>query len=137
MMSRVGQSAPLYCTGLGKVLLAHLPPARVREILRKEKMVRFTDRTIIRRSDLTRELAAIRENGYAIDNEEHEPGVRCLAAPVYDNRDNVCAAVSISVPSVRLNDDEIPRYREIVKAADAEISRRLGYRGEVQVTSAD
>lgn len=137
MMSRVGQNAPTYCTGLGKILLAYLPPARVKEILKTEKMVRYTDRTITRRADLTRELAAIRERGYAMDNEEHELGVRCLAAPVYDNCDNVCAAISIAMPSVRLTDDEIPRYREIVMAAGAEISRRLGYQGEVQVTSAE
>ncbi len=128
MMSRVGRKAPTYCTGLGKALLAQLPPARVAEILKEEKVVRFTERTITRRADLAKELAAIRENGYAMDNEEHEIGVRCLAAPVFDNHGGACAAVSISVPSVRLTDGEIPRYSQIIKQAAAEISRRLGFR---------
>jgi len=128
MMSRVGQSAPTYCTGLGKMLLAHLDPEHVGEILKREKIVRFTERTIVRRADLDRELASIRENGYAIDNEEHEIGVRCVAAPVRDTRGAVCAAISVSVPTVRMPDKEIPRYRAIVVRAAEEISKRMGYR---------
>ena len=128
MMSRVGQSAPTYCTGLGKTLLAHLPAERVGEILKKEKVVRFTEKTLIRRADLDRELASIRERGYAMDNEEHEIGVRCVASPVRDNRGAVCAAVSVSVPTVRLPDKELPRYRDIVMQAAEEISQRMGYR---------
>jgi len=127
MMSRVGKTAPTYCTGLGKTLLAYLPPERVDDILRKERMVRLTARTITRKPDLERELASIREKGYAVDDEEHEIGVRCVAAPVRDNRGTVCAAVSVSVPVIRLTDKEIPRYRRIVTQAADEISRRMGY----------
>jgi len=128
MMSRVGQSAPTYCTGLGKTLLAYLPADRVNDILKRGKVIKFTERTITRRPDLDRELASIRENGFAIDNEEHEIGVRCVAAPVRDNHGGVCAAVSVSVPTVRLPDKEIPRYRSIVLRAAEEISQRMGYR---------
>jgi IclR family transcriptional regulator, KDG regulon repressor len=128
MMSRVGRTAPAYCTGLGKTLLAHLPPQRVDEILRKERMVRLTARTITRRPDLERELASIREKGYALDDEEHEIGVRCVAAPVWDSKGVVCAAVSVSVPVVRLPDREIPRYRRVITQAAEEISKRMGYR---------
>ena len=127
MMSRVGKTAPTYCTGLGKTLLAYLPPERVDDILRKEKMVRLTARTITRKPDLERELASIRAKGYAVDDEEHEIGVRCVAAPVRDNKGTVCAAVSVSVPVIRLTDKEIPRYRRIVTQAADEISRRMGY----------
>ncbi len=128
MISRVGRRAPTYCTGLGKTLLAHLTPDHVSEILAREKIVRFTDRTIIKRVDLDRELEAIRSKGYAIDNEEHEIGVRCVAAPVYDSAGGVIAAISISVPSVRLTDEDIPRYAEVVMRAAREISRRLGHK---------
>ncbi len=128
MMSRVGRSAPMYCTGLGKVLLAHLPPDRVKDILKEEKPIRFTNSTITNPADLARELAAIREKGYAMDNEEHEIGVRCLAAPVYNNRGEVCAAMSVSMPSVRLTDEEVPRFRKIIMEAAAEVSQRLGFR---------
>lgn len=128
MMSRIGRSAPAYCTGVGKILLAHLPRERLDYILQKEKPVQYTDRTIVRKSDLDRELSSIREKGYAIDNEEHEIGVRCVAAPVRNNVSAVCGAVSVSVPTVRLPDKKIPHYRDIIVQAAEEISRRMGYR---------
>jgi IclR family KDG regulon transcriptional repressor len=128
MMSRVGSSAPAYCTGVGKILLAHLPRKRLDRILKKEKPVQYTDKTIVRRAHLERELSSIRKKGYAIDNEEHEIGVRCVAAPVQNNNSAVCGAVSVSVPTVRLPDEEIPRYRDIIVQAAEEISRRMGYR---------
>ncbi|MEE9306954.1 MAG: IclR family transcriptional regulator C-terminal domain-containing protein [Spirochaetia bacterium] len=128
MMSRVGRSAPAYCTGVGKILLAYLPRKQLDHILKKEKPIRYTDKTIVRRADLDRELSSIREKGYAIDNEEHEAGVRCVAAPVRNNDSVVCGAVSVSVPTVRLPDKEIPRYRDIIVQAAEEISRRMGYR---------
>ena len=137
MISRVGTSAPTYCTGLGKTLLAHLTPDHVTEILAREKMIRFTERTITNRVDLDKELEAIRSKGYAIDNEEHEIGVRCVAAPVYDNTGSVVAAVSVSMPSVRVTDEDIPRYAETIMRATREISRRLGHKhkGREPVTS--
>jgi len=128
MMSRVGHSAPAYCTGVGKILLAHLPKDRLDYILNKKKPVQYTDKTIVRRVDLDRELSSIREKDYAIDNEEHEVGVRCVAAPVRNNVSTVCGAVSVSVPTVRLPDKEIPRYRDIVMQAAKEISSKMGYR---------
>ena len=82
----------------------------------------------MRRAHLERELSSIRNKGYAIDNEEHEIGVRCVAAPVRNNNSTVCGAVSVSVPTVRLPDEEIPRYKDIVVQAAEEISRRMGYR---------
>jgi len=128
MMSRVGQTAPTHCTGVGKTLLAYLAPSRLSEIFAKERLRRYTPKTITRRVDLDRELASIREKGYAIDNEEHETGVRCVAAPVRDNKGIVCAAVSVAVPTVRFPDKEIPRYRDIIVRAAGEISNRIGYR---------
>jgi DNA-binding IclR family transcriptional regulator len=133
MMSRVGQTAPTYCTGVGKVLLAHLLPEQVNAILKKEKLTAYTDRTITRRDELVRELAGIREKGYAVDNEEHEVGVRCVAAPIRDRTGTVCAAVSVSIPTVRLTNRDIPRYRDIVVRAAGEISLKMGYRGSYSV----
>jgi len=128
MMSRIGQSAPAYCTGVGKILLAYLPNNQLDRILKKNKPVPYTENTIVSRADLDRELFSIREKGYAIDNEEHEVGVRCVAAPIRNNNSVVCGAVSVSVPTVRLPDKEIPRYRDIVVKGAKEISTRMGYR---------
>ncbi len=127
MMSRVGQSAPAYCTGLGKTLLSYVPGQRVTEILKMEKMVPFTRKTITTRRALDKELEAIRRRGYGIDDEEHEAGVRCVAAPIRDHQANVIAALSISVPSVRLAYKDLPRFGRIVTQAADEISGRLGY----------
>ncbi len=127
MMSRVGQSAPTHCTGLGKALLAYAPGDQVNAMLAEEKLVRFTERTITNRSRLCRELENIRSQGFAVDNEEHEVGVKCVAAPVRDNTGRVIAAVSISVPAVRLKDKDIPRLSRIVVKGAQEISSRLGH----------
>ncbi len=126
MSSRVGQSAPVYCTGVGKLLLAHAPPEQVERILGREELRRFTAQTITDRAKLAGELENIRRRGFALDDEEHEVGVRCVAAPVRNNQGTTIAALSISLPSVRLPDGEIPRYRELVTKAAEEISRKIG-----------
>jgi IclR family KDG regulon transcriptional repressor len=126
MSSRIGQSAPTYCTGVGKLLLAYAPPEQVERILKREGLRRFTDHTITDRSLLAKELESIRQNGFAIDDEEHEVGVRCVAAPVRNRHGATIAALSISLPSVRLPNSEIPRFREFVTTAAGEISRRIG-----------
>jgi IclR family KDG regulon transcriptional repressor len=126
MSSRIGQSAPTYCTGVGKLLLAHAPAEQVERILAREGLKRFTDHTITDRSLLAKELDSIRQQGFAFDDEEHEMGVRCVAAPVRNSHGATIAALSISMPSVRLPDSEIPRYRELVTQAAEEISKRIG-----------
>jgi DNA-binding IclR family transcriptional regulator len=126
MSSRVGQSAPIYCTGVGKLLLAHAPPEQVERILARGELRRYTEHTITDRAKLAAELEGIRRRGFALDDEEHEVGVRCVAAPVRNNQGAAIAALSISLPSVRLPDSEIPRYRELVTTAAQEISRKIG-----------
>jgi DNA-binding IclR family transcriptional regulator len=126
MSSRIGQSAPTYCTGVGKLLLAHAPPEQVEQILDREGLRPFTDHTITDRSLLAKELESIRQHGFAFDDEEHEMGVRCVAAPVRNSHGATIAALSISMPSVRLPNSEIPRYRELVTKAADDISRRIG-----------
>jgi IclR family KDG regulon transcriptional repressor len=130
MSSRVGQGAPTYCTGLGKALLANLPPDQIDAVLKSEEIMAYTEKTITRRQDIDRELEQIRKVGYSIDNEEHEVGVRCIAAPIRDNRGEVAAAISISMPSIRMTSKEQPRFRRLVLEAASEISARLGYRPE-------
>ncbi len=126
MSSRIGQSAPIYCTGVGKLLLAHASAEEVERILDREQLRRFTAHTITDRVLLARELDNIRQQGFAFDDEEHEVGVRCVAAPVHNSQGATVAALSISMPSVRLPNSEIPRYRELVTKAAEEISQRIG-----------
>ncbi len=137
MSSRVGQSAPTHCTGVGKLLLAYAPPEQVERILKREGLRRFTEHTITVRSLLAKELDNIRQNGFAIDDEEHEVGVRCVAAPVRSRHGTTIAALSISMPSARLTDGEIPRYREYVTEAAEQISRRIGALPEEPVAAGE
>ncbi len=126
MQSGVGLTAPAYCTGVGKVLLAFSEPAALDAYLEACAFVRFTERTIPDRPRLLAELKAIRRRGWAVDDEEHECGVRCLAAPVRDRKGAVVAALSVSGPTVRLTTGELDGVRRLVCAAAEELSRQLG-----------
>ena len=125
MSSRVGDRAPAHCTGLGKALLAHQPEAVLRESYRSG-LTEFTPRTITRIGPLLAEMEKVRQAGFAVDDEEHEPGVVCIAASVSDSR-RVVAAISVSGPSERIR-EKIRRSRlpEQVLAAANDISIHLG-----------
>ena len=120
---RVGFGAAAHCTAVGKVLLAHSRPEVVERILTRG-LPRFTPNTITTEDTLRAELAAVRERGYAVDNEEMEIGLYCVAAPVRDASGAVVAAMSVSGPVGRL----LPRQQELARAvmtAAEEASARL------------
>lgn len=95
MRSILGERAPMYCTGLGKAILANMP-VNYQEQCLKGKLLAFTDRTITDKRKLHEELKATKQRGYAIDNMEHEFGVRCVALPIFDKYGRICAGMSIS-----------------------------------------
>lgn len=126
MSSGVGVRKPVHCTGAGKALLAFQAPEVVEQavVLGLEA---FTPKTITDPAALRRDLATVRARGCAIDDEESEIGLRCIAAPVRDNYGNVIAAASVSGPAQRLTKKTLLSFTPaVVGAADA-ISRRLGY----------
>jgi DNA-binding IclR family transcriptional regulator len=102
MRSRAGAILPAYCTALGKTLLAYTPEADVDAWAATQKFPALTPRTITSARRLLKELRVIRERGYAIDEEERERGVRCVAAPIRNHHGDVVAAVSIAGPVDRL-----------------------------------
>ncbi|HEV2985517.1 MAG TPA: IclR family transcriptional regulator, partial [Vicinamibacterales bacterium] len=102
MRSRAGAILPAYCTALGKTLLAYTPEADVDAWAATQKFPALTPRTITSARRLLKELRVIRERGYAIDEEERERGVRCVAAPIRNHHGDVVAAVSIAGPIDRL-----------------------------------
>lgn len=128
MYSQIGRRSPLYCTGLGKALLANLPPREISDFLRRKPLNRYTPNTLTTPKALLAELALIRERGYSLDNEEHEEGIRCVAAPVFGFRSDAVAALSVAGPTLRLNDEKIRRLIPLVLRAAADISARLGHR---------
>jgi len=127
MYSRVGRKIPLYCSAMGKTLLAHLPSAERDELLGTLNLVQFTPNTIKNRKNLEKELGRIIVEGIAVDDEEHETGITCLAAPIRDHRGMVTAAMSVSWPVFRFEPAMRHEYvRQIVAAAD-EVSAILGW----------
>jgi DNA-binding IclR family transcriptional regulator len=103
----IGRNDYLHCIGMGKAMLANLPRERVEEIVDTHGLPAFTDNTITDRERLFEELAQIREQGYAIDDEERIPGVRCIAVPIEMDDGGILGAISVSGPATRMTDDRI------------------------------
>lgn len=120
----LGERAPLYCTGLGKVMLAHLPPEEIERILSQE-IRQFTPYTLSDRDAMRAHLEEIRLNGYAVDNMEHEFGVRCVAVPVYNAAGRVFAAVSVSGPSLRFDQATIAQHARLIAQIIQPVQRCL------------
>jgi IclR family KDG regulon transcriptional repressor len=125
--SVIGIRAPLHCTSVGKAVMAWLDEAEVEAVIQSMGLPRFTANTITDRRELRRELAQVREKGYATDIMEHEEGVCCVGAPIRDHTGKVIASISVSGPSQRLTAAEIENTAQLIKEKAAEISRRLGY----------
>lgn len=127
MMSRVGKTAPSYCTGLGKALLAARDGDPVAALEERGALRRFTENTIHRPAELRQELARIAERGYALDLEEHEPGVRCVACAIDGPSGRPIAALSIAGPAQRLAEKSLRgELASAAQEAAREIGRRLG-----------
>lgn len=127
MRAGIGRRAPCYCTALGKALLSTLSDAEVRRLLQPVTWTCFTPNTHPDLPHLLADLAEIRRRGYALDNEENEPGGRCVAAPIYDHSGQAVAALSISAPTQRFSADMVPAYGQKVLATARAISAELGY----------
>lgn len=128
--SRTGKRAPLHCTGVGKAVLAFLDDDVQRLFFAKNILKRYTDNTIINSEELLKELYRIRQRGYAIDNEEIETGLRCVAAPIFDFMKKPVGALSVSGPIARLPLEHIETVAKDVKDCAKQISQKLGYSGK-------
>jgi DNA-binding IclR family transcriptional regulator len=126
MSSSLGSRAPAHCTSVGKALLAHAPAELVSQVI-ENGLKRFTINTITEPSALLEELASVRSRGYAVDDEEIEVGLRCVAAPIRDHSGHVVAAISVAAPVQRMTKKNIQSTVPGVVAAAEAISRRLGY----------
>lgn len=125
MASRIGSLRPLYCTAMGKALAAYLPPHENERVLSSLRFERFTSHTITKLQQLKGELARVRQDGYALDNEEATLGARCVGAPVILEGDEVAAAVSVAGPTIRVATGRMPFFVEAVRTAARTISARL------------
>ena len=126
--SVIGVRAPLYCTAVGKAILAFLDYDEQMRIINRMQFQQFTPNTITDRDALLRNLEEVRQRGYSVDDIEHEEGVRCVGAPIYNNKGRVCASLSISGPASRITTERIEDFGQKAISTAQEISRRLGYR---------
>ena len=125
----VGRHIPLHCTSQGKAILAFLPPDQVARQLKGYVFSRHSANTIVSKDRFLAELALVASRGYAVDNEEFEEGLRCIAAPVRDHSEEVAGAISIAGPTFRVTGSRLPALSREVKRIAAELSTALGYRG--------
>ena len=127
MVSRVGSRIPLYCSGVGKALLAELPDEKIQSIWEASEVKSLTPYTIVTLEALMERIGEVRRLGYAVDNEENEEGVRCIAVSISDYHREPVYALSISAPIGRMTDERIGELRESVLAFKTELAKALGF----------
>lgn len=123
--SIIGVKAPLYCTGVGKALMAYLPPSTIHRIT-DAGLKRFTPHTICDPSRLEIDLAATRSRGYSVDDMEHEYGIKCVAVPIKGIRDNIVASLSVSGPSLRFTESQISEHASLLLSIQKELKPLIG-----------
>jgi IclR family transcriptional regulator, acetate operon repressor len=123
---RPGTRGPIHASGIGKALLAYHPDEAIERIVREQGLAAFTARTITDRARLTEELAAIRAQGWAMDDEERTEGMRCVAAPIFNEFREAVAGVSVSGPTVRMARRSAADLGDRVRAAADRITQAIG-----------
>ncbi len=126
--SNVGRRAPMYCTGVGKAMLAYLPEEYLMQRVLNHPLQRLTEHTITRKNDLRKELEEVRRTGIAMDREEIEPGLTCVAAPILDHNGTAEYAVSLSFPYGKIGDVDQEEVKRDLLECTQKLSARLGYR---------
>ena len=129
MVSHVGMAFPMYCSGVGKAIMATMGEEELVNVWNESHIEKKTEHTITDFHQLKQVLEQVKEQGYALDNEENELGVRCIAACIYDYHKRVKYAFSISGPVSRMSDERIRELSYEVLRVKRELSLELGYRG--------
>lgn len=127
MVSHVGMVHPMYCSGVGKAIMATLPEKELRQIWNESIIEKKTDKTIVDYEEMLRVLEEVKRNGYALDDEENEKGVRCIAACLRSYQNEVKYAFSISGPTSRMTRERVKELSVDVKKVQEELSRELGF----------
>jgi IclR family transcriptional regulator, KDG regulon repressor len=126
MASHIGLRNPMHCTALGKAILAHYPQDKVEAIIR-EGLPSRTAYTLTSAEHLQTELERIRNEGFAIDDQENELGVRCAGAAIFDYTGKVIGAISVSGPASRISHERCLELGLVVSKAADEVSRKMGF----------
>lgn len=124
--TRIGSRFPAYCTADGKVMIAYLDLKKQMRII-PDDIPKYTKNTITDKMELINKLVEVKENGYAIDNEEYETGLVCVAAPILDHTGEVRYGISVTGSSQRMTEEKIAISIKLLKDVSERISRRIGY----------
>lgn len=127
LFSQIGERMPAHCTALGKAMLAWRPETELRRLF-AQSPARLTSKTITSLSAMRRELDRVREQGYALDDEEGFPGIRCVAAPIRDKTGAAVAAISLSASAGEITPASAPGFGRMVQEAAVRVSVQLGFR---------
>jgi DNA-binding IclR family transcriptional regulator len=130
--ARLGGVAPLHCTGVGKTLLAYQSEDLLNQIVQAPGLTRMTAHTITALPQLRRELERIRQQGYALDQEEAVEGLCCVAGPVFNHTGQIVAAFSVAGSATRMTPARLPEIAQLVRETSQQISYRLGYHRDLR-----
>jgi len=126
--SRIGRRVPLHSSAAGKVLIAFLGAEDVELLMKGYRFIRQTPSTIADKETFIGEIAGIRARGYAVDDQENEPGVRCAAAPIFNHAGDVTASMSLSTVTSVVNEEQFRQFVQLLINETAQISQLLGYK---------
>lgn len=125
---RIGKRAPMYCTGIGKLLLTNYTKEELTVYVKNTPLLPYTPKTITTLAELNLELEKIRTRGFAFDDEECDQGAKCIAAPIRDYTGNIIAGISVTAPTIRLLPERVSAILPFLLNAAAEISAALGHK---------
>ncbi len=126
--SQIGKTTPWHCTGVGKVILAFQTKDFQEKILDSVDFNKFTEHTIINKEQFISELELIKKQGYALDREEHQENVGCIAAPILDNSDKVFASISVTfIFNIENLDKQLKKYKDLILENSRLISKKMGH----------
>jgi IclR family acetate operon transcriptional repressor len=128
VFTRPGSRVPLHCSAVGKAILTAYSDRLLTKVLQQQGMPRLTVKTLMSPAQLRDDIAQARSRGYALDDEEHAVGLRCISAPIFDETSDVVAALSASGPMARITDDRIAPLGALVIDAARAISQEMGAR---------
>lgn len=126
MIVKLGSRSPIHASGVGKAMLANMSERRIARILERRGLARFTEKTIDNPTLLHEELEQVRQQGYALDDEEHAVGLRCVASAIFDENGQALAAISLSGPKARMVDARLGELGYAIRQTADEITQALG-----------
>ncbi|MDC3415872.1 IclR family transcriptional regulator [Aquibacillus salsiterrae] len=126
MYSQIGGRAPAHCTGLGKAILSFQVEKEIDWLIENKGLKQFTPTTLTSKEALMKALTEVKRAGVAFDEEEHEKGIRCAAAPIFNHNNEVVAGISVAGPTTRISKAELTKLANQVKDVARQISRQMG-----------